>query len=84
MGNSVGEAFIGHEGIWHARQVQVFPHRRQVEFPSDTATNAQPLLEGLSYVTNSLYGALPLRRGYVEITERDFDTIQAALRIKNS
>jgi hypothetical protein len=75
-----GAAFKSDEAVWHLRHNEPFPHRRRVEFLSDATTNAQPMLEGLSYVTNKLHWALPLRNGYVEVTQKDFETIQSALQ----
>ena len=52
---------------------------RAVEFLADGRAEVRPLIEKLSFVTNTLYWALPLRKGYVEITLKDFETIQAAM-----
>ena len=78
-----GEAFESNEVIWSVRAGELFPYRRTVEFLSDTTASARLLLEELSYVTNTRYWALPLRKGYVEITQRDFDRIRAALQTQN-
>jgi hypothetical protein len=40
------------------------------------------LIDKLSFVTNTMYWALPLRKGYVEITPKDFETIQAAMEAR--
>jgi predicted RNA-binding protein len=74
-----GEAFASQESIWHARGGEIFPHRRRIEFLSDATTDGKPVLEELSYVTNTVYWALPLKNGYVSITKTDFDKIQEAL-----
>ena len=42
------------------------------------------LLKDLSYVTTNVPWALPLRKGYVEITERDFNKIQVALGMQHT
>jgi predicted RNA-binding protein len=77
-----GEAFESNDLIWNVRAGEIFPHRRPVEFISDFSTDVRPLIEKLSFVTNMMYWALPLRRGYVEITSKDFSTIQAALEAR--
>jgi predicted RNA-binding protein len=74
-----GEAFESNDLIWHIREGELFPHRRPVEFLSDVSARVRPLIEQPSFVTNMKYWALPLRRGYVEMTTKDFETIQAAM-----
>jgi predicted RNA-binding protein len=74
-----GEPFESDDLIWHIRDSEIFPHRRAVEFLSDAKADVRPLIEKLSFVTNTMYWALPLRKGYVEITPKDFETIQAAM-----
>ena len=74
-----GEAFESDDVIWHVRHSEIFPYRRAVEFLSDAKAEVRPLIEKLSFVTNTMYWALPLRKGYVEITPKDFETIQAAM-----
>jgi hypothetical protein len=76
-----GEAFESNDVIWNIREGERFPYRRPVEFLSDARVDAQPLLKGLSYVTNMNYWALPFRKGYVAITAQDFEKIQAALGV---
>jgi predicted RNA-binding protein len=75
-----GEAFESNDLIWNVREGEIFPYRRPVEFISDMRTGVRPLIEKLSFVTNTSYWALPLRRGYVEITAKDLATIQAAMK----
>lgn len=74
-----GEAFESNDLIWHVREGEIFPHRRQVEFLDDASTHVRPLIEKLSFVTNTAFWALPFQKGYVEITPRDFETIQRAM-----
>jgi predicted RNA-binding protein len=75
-----GEAFESDKVIWPARGREMFPHRRNVEFISDASTEARPLIEKLSFVTNTLLWAIPLQKGYVEITAKDFETIEEAMK----
>jgi predicted RNA-binding protein len=77
-----GEAFESNDLIWNIRAGELFPHRRPVEFISDMSAGARPLIEQLSFVTNTMYWALPLRQGYVEITAKDLATIQAAMEAR--
>ena len=79
MARVSGEAFESDDVIWHVRHSEIFPYRRAVEFLSDAKAEVRPLIEKLSFVTNTMYWALPLRKGYVEITPNDFETIQAAM-----
>jgi predicted RNA-binding protein len=74
-----GEAFKSDDVIWHVRAGEIFPYRRAVEFLSDTRAEVRPLIEKLSFVTNTMYWALPLRKGYVEITAKDVTAIQEAM-----
>jgi hypothetical protein len=74
-----GEAFESNDLIWHIREGELFPHRRPVEFLSDVSASVRPLIEQLSFATNTKYWALPLRRGYVEMTAKDFAAIQATM-----
>jgi predicted RNA-binding protein len=74
------EAFESNDLIWHIRDDEIFPHRRRVEFLSDSSTEVKPLIEQLSFVTNTTYWALPLRKGYGEITQKDLGTIQGAMK----
>ena len=74
-----GEAFESNDLIWNIREGELFPHRRPVEFVSDMSASVRPLIEKLSFVTNTMYWALPLRRGCVEITAKDLATIQATM-----
>jgi hypothetical protein len=37
-------------------------------------------IEKLSFVMNTLFWALPLRQGYVEVTPKDFEMIQEAMQ----
>jgi predicted RNA-binding protein len=76
-----GEAFESNDLIWNVREGEIFPYRRPVEFLSDERADVRPLIEKLSFVTNTSYWALPLRRGYVEITAKDLATIQAAMEV---
>jgi predicted RNA-binding protein len=77
-----GEAFESDDVIWHVRDREIFPFRRAVEFLSDMRADVRPLIEKLSFVTNTMYWALPLRKGYVEITAKDFTTIQDAMEVR--
>lgn len=79
-----GEPFESNDLIWHVREGELFPFRRKVEFLSDASTKVRPLIEKLSFVTNTMYWALPLRKGYVEITQKDLETIQAAMKVDQS
>src|SRR5262249_14021244 len=74
-----GEAFESDDVIWHIRNSEIFPYRRPVEFLSYGRVDVKPLIEKLSFVTNTTYWALPLKRGYVEITAKDLATIQEAM-----
>jgi predicted RNA-binding protein len=74
-----GEPFKSDDVIWHIRDSEIFPYRRAVEFLSDAKADVRPMIEKLSFVTNTMYWALPLRKGYVEITPKDFETIQGAM-----
>jgi predicted RNA-binding protein len=76
-----GVAFESNDLIWHVREGEIFPHRRYVEFLADSRAETRPLIERLSFVTNTLYWALPFRKGYVEVTQKDFDTIHEALAV---
>jgi predicted RNA-binding protein len=76
----MGEAFESDDVIWHVKGSEIFPYRRSVEFLSDIRTDVRPLIEKLSLVTNTMFWALPLRKGYAEITLRDFETIQEAMK----
>jgi predicted RNA-binding protein len=76
----IGEAFESDELIWHVREGEIFPHRRQVKFLADGSVGARPFIDKLSFVTNTTYWALPFQKGYVEISPKDCATIQAALR----
>jgi predicted RNA-binding protein len=79
-----GEAFESDDVIWHIRDSEIFPYRRTVEFLSDAKADVRLLIEKLSFVTNTMYWALPLRKGYVEITSKDFERIQAAMKVDQS
>jgi predicted RNA-binding protein len=74
------EAFGSNDLIWHVRKGEIFPHRRNVEFLADGSTEARPLIERLSFVTNTAFWALPLQKGYVKIMQKDFETIQGAMK----
>jgi predicted RNA-binding protein len=74
-----GEAFESNELIWHVREGEIFPHRRKVEFLADASTEAKPLINKLSFVTNTAFWALPFKKGYVEIAQRDFQTLREAM-----
>jgi predicted RNA-binding protein len=77
-----GEAFESDDVIWHVRDSEIFPYRRAIEFLSDAKAEVKPLIEQLSFVTNTMYWALPLRKGYVEITPTDLETIQATMEAR--
>ncbi len=79
-----GKPFESNDLIWHVRESELFPFRRKVEFLSDASAAVRPLIEKLSFVTNTIYWALPLRKGYVEITQKDLETIQAAMKVDQS
>jgi hypothetical protein len=55
-----GEPFESNDVIWHVRDSELFPYRRAVEFLSDAKADVRPLIEKFSFVTNTLYWALPL------------------------
>jgi predicted RNA-binding protein len=78
----IGEAFESNDVIWHVRDSEIFPYRRAVEFLSDAKADVRPLIEKLSFVTNTMYWALPYRKGYAEITPKDFETIKAAMETR--
>jgi predicted RNA-binding protein len=77
-----GEAYESNELIWHVREGEIFPHRRQVEFLADTGAEAKPLINKLSFVTNTVFWALPFQKGYVEIAQKDFQTLQEAMKAR--
>jgi predicted RNA-binding protein len=79
-----GEAFESIDLIWRVREGEIFPHRRKIEFLADASAGVRPLIDKLSFVTNTVYWALPFQKGYVEISPKDFDTIQAAMRANHS
>src|SRR5262249_15777638 len=39
------DAFESNELIWHIREGEIFLHRRQVEFLSDTSAGVRPLID---------------------------------------
>jgi predicted RNA-binding protein len=75
------EAFESNELIWHIREGEIFPHRRNVVFLADASAAARPLINKLSFITNTAFWALPFQKGYVEIPQKDFDTIHEAMEI---
>jgi predicted RNA-binding protein len=75
------ETFESNELIWHVREGEIFPHQRKVVFLTDASTAAKPLINRLSFITNTAFWALPFQKGYAEITQKDFDTIHEAMRI---
>jgi predicted RNA-binding protein len=75
-----GGPFESDNPIWQVRGTEIFPYRRSIEFLSDARTDVGSLIEKLSFVTNTTFWALPLRKGYVEITLNDFETIQKAMK----
>ena len=77
-----GEAFESNELIWHVREGEIFPHRRRVEFLTDASTEARPLINRLLFVTNTAFWALPFQKGYVEIAQKDFRTLQEAMKAR--
>jgi predicted RNA-binding protein len=77
-----GDAFASNELIWHIREGEIFPHRRQIEFLSDASAEVRPLIDKLSFVTNTVYWALPFQKGYVEITQKDFERIHQAMKVR--
>jgi hypothetical protein len=81
---ATGDAFESNELIWHIREGEIFPHCRQVEFLSDASAEVRPLIDKLSFVTNTVYWALPFQKGYVEITQKDFETIQQAMKVRTN
>ncbi|HXH09160.1 MAG TPA: EVE domain-containing protein [Alphaproteobacteria bacterium] len=76
-----GEVFESNDLIWNVRDKEIFPYRRKVDFLSDARAAVRPLIEKPSFVTNTIYWALPLRKGYVEISPKDFDMIQEAMKV---
>ena len=76
-----GDAFESNDLIWHVREGEIFPHRRKVEFLADGSAEARPLIAQLSFVTNTAFWALPFQKGYVEVTQKDFDTIHEAMAV---
>lgn len=81
MARVTGEAFESNDLLWYVREGEIFPHRRTVEFLADGRAEARPLIERLSFVTNPTFWALPFRKGYVEVTQKDFETIHEALAV---
>jgi predicted RNA-binding protein len=76
-----GDAFESNDLIWHVREGEIFPHRRQVEFLADGRVEARSLIPRLAFITNTAFWALPFRKGYVEITQKDFETIHKAMAV---
>jgi hypothetical protein len=76
-----GDAFESIDLIWRVREGEIFPHRRKIEFLADASTGVRPLINKLSFVTNTVYWALPFQKGYVEISQKDFEMIQQATRV---
>lgn len=71
------ETFSSDESIWKPLGNDIFPHRKKVKFlETDLNVPIRPLIEKLSFVTNTAWWALPLRRGYVEIEESDLELIK--------
>jgi hypothetical protein len=60
------------------------PFRRHVKYASANEASILPLLETLELTRGKRNWGYPLRLGLVEITERDFDTIAAAMKTKIS
>jgi predicted RNA-binding protein len=81
MARVTGDAFESDDLIWHVREGEIFPHRRKVEFLADGSAEVRPLIERLSFVTNTTFWALPFQKGYVEITHKDFETIHRAMAV---
>ena len=72
------------EPIWKPLGDDIFPHRKKVKFlETDLNVPIRPLIEKLSFVTNTFGWALPLRRGYVEIKESDLELIKGYGHEKN-
>ncbi len=80
MARVSSEVFESDERIWPARAREIFRFRRRVEFLSDASADVRLLIDKLSFVTNTLFWALPLRPGYVEVKPKDFETIQEAMQ----
>jgi predicted RNA-binding protein len=72
-------AFTSNDILWPVKGSKIYPYRVKVEFLSDASVDAKPLIEKLSFVRNTLYWALPLQKGYEEISPKDFELIQAAM-----
>jgi len=77
-----GEAFESNELIWHVREGEIFPHRRQVEFLADASAEARSRINELSFITNTAFWALPFQKGFVEIAQKDFQTLQEAMKTR--
>jgi hypothetical protein len=60
------------------------PFRRHVKYALANEASILPLLETLELTRGKRNWGYPFRRGLVEITERDFDTIAAAMKTKIS
>jgi predicted RNA-binding protein len=58
-----GEAFESNDLIWHVREGEIFAYRRKIEFLSDASAEAKPLINKLSFVTNTAFWALPFQKG---------------------
>lgn len=72
-------AFESDDVIWPLRDNEIFPYRMRLQFLSDDKVEAKRVVTKLSFVRNEIYWALPLRKGYEEITEKDFEVIQQAM-----
>ena len=81
MARVTGDAFESNDLIWHVREGELFPHRRKVEFLADGSAEVRPLIARLSFVTNTAFWALPFRKGYAEVPQKDFDTIHEAMAV---
>jgi predicted RNA-binding protein len=81
MARVTSDAFESNDLIWHVREGEIFPHRRKVEFLADGSAEARPLIGRLSFVTNTAFWALPFRKGYVDVPQKDFDTIHEAMAV---
>lgn len=56
------------------------PYRRQVDFHPVKPAPIRPLLQDLQFIPNPKRWGYPLRQGFLEITEEDFDMIRQALQ----
>jgi hypothetical protein len=55
------------------------PSRRDISYVKCKAAPIQPLIPGLSFITDPVRWGYPFRRGLLEITRKDFELIAGAM-----